>query len=251
MFPSTSKTIEPEFDAPYQAWKANPGPETNAEMLKVLTPTIAGAIKTHVGDTNPLIESRARKLVLDTLPGYAPEKGRLSTYVYGQLQGLKRINRQQSSVLKTPERVAQDSYFLAQAEQDLQHELGRAPTDSELADKTGLSPKRMKSVRRYSAPIAEGQMIDPETGMSGYIGSVQNPWEQQRHSAWTQMVYDDLDPYHQKIMEHTLGMNGRRVISNQQLAEKLKRSPGAISQAKARIQALLDQGEELSPFGGA
>lgn len=244
-----TSSIEPEFDEPYQAWKKTPGPDTNAAMLKVLKPTIEGAIKTHVGETNPLIESRARKLVLDTLPGYAPERGRLSSYVYGQLQGLKRINRQQTSVLKTPERVAQDSYFLSQAEKELQNELGRTPTDSELADKTGLSYKRMKTVRQYHAPVSEGQIVDPETGMSGYVGNVKNPWQQQRHSAWTHMVYDDLDPYHQKIMEYTLGMNGQRKLSNAQIAAKIGRSPGAISQAKARIQALLDQGETLSPFG--
>jgi len=95
-----SSSIEPEFNAPYTAWKTTPGPESNAALLNILKPTIAGAIKTHVGENNPLIESRARKLVLDTLHGYAPDRGRLSSYVYGQLQGLKRINRQQTSILE-------------------------------------------------------------------------------------------------------------------------------------------------------
>jgi hypothetical protein len=242
--------LEPEFEEAYGLWKKKPGPESNAAMLAALKPTIAGAIKTHVGESNPLIESRARKLVLDTLPGYSPSRGRLGAYVYGQLQGLKRINRQQTSVLKTPERVMQDSYFLSNAEKELEHELGRPPTTDELADKTGLSYKRMASVRKFYAPVSEGQMVDAETGESGFSGAVRNPWQKRRHSTWTQMVYDDLDPYHQAIMEHTLGMHGRRPLSNIEIAQKLKRSPGAISQAKARIQALLDQGDELAPFGG-
>ena len=50
-------------------------------------------------------------------------------------------------------------------------------------------------------------------------------------------------------MENSLGMNGRKVLSNQELARKLNRSPGAISQAKARIQELLNKEDELSPFG--
>jgi hypothetical protein len=245
-----AQDIEPEFAEPYRAWKTAPGQESNAGLLKALKPTIAGAIKTHVGESNPLIESRARKLVLDTMHGYAPNRGRLSAYVYGQLQGLKRINRQQTSVLKTPERVMQDSYFLSQAEKDLEHELGRSPTDSELSDKTGLSSKRMHSVRKFYAPVSEGQIVDPESGTSGYEGAASNPWQKQQHSAWTRFVYDDLDPYHQQIMEHTLGLNGKRLLSNMELANKLKRSPGAISQGKARIQAFLDQGGELSPFGG-
>ena len=176
-----SSSIEPEFDAPYKAWKTTPGPESNAALLNVLKPTITGAIKTHVGENNPLIESRARKLVLDTMQGYAPDRGRLSSYVYSQLQGLKRINRQQTSILKTPERVAQDGYYLSQAGKELQSGLGREPTDSELADKTGLSFKRMHKVRQYHAPVSEGQIVDPETGMSGYSGAINNPWQQKRH----------------------------------------------------------------------
>jgi DNA-binding NarL/FixJ family response regulator len=46
-------------------------------------------------------------------------------------------------------------------------------------------------------------------------------------------------------MEHTLGMNNKKVLSNQEIARKLGLSPGAISQRKARIQQLLDRREDL------
>jgi len=49
-------------------------------------------------------------------------------------------------------------------------------------------------------------------------------------------------------MEHTLGMHGKRVLSNQDVARKLKLSPGAISQRKARIQSKMDLAEDLKVF---
>jgi DNA-binding NarL/FixJ family response regulator len=50
-------------------------------------------------------------------------------------------------------------------------------------------------------------------------------------------------------MEHTLGLHGKKVLSNQEIARKLRLTPGAVSQRKATIQQLLNQEQELSPFG--
>ena len=51
-------------------------------------------------------------------------------------------------------------------------------------------------------------------------------------------------------MEWSLGLHGREKLSNKEIANKLLRSPGAISQRKAKIQQLLRQEETLSPFMG-
>jgi AraC-like DNA-binding protein len=243
-----SSMIEPEFDEPFKAWKADPTPGSNATMLKTLKPVIEGAVKTHVGENNPLLYSRAKRLALEGLRTYDPMRGRLKTHLYGQLQGLKRINQQQTQILKVPERVALDRYHLDMASQELASELGREPSDAEIAERTGLSPRRLMRIRQYQPGVAEGSIVDPETG-GGYSGAAQTP-DGEARNAWMQMIYDDLDPHHQVIMELTLGLNGHRPLSNQEIAQRLKRSPGAISQAKARIQKMLDEEPELSPFNG-
>ena len=65
---------------------------------------------------------------------------------------------------------------------------------------------------------------------------------------WLQVIYDDLSPIDKKIFEYALGYNGKSVLSNQQIAAKLGRSPGAISQRKLLIQKMIDQESDLSPF---
>lgn len=241
----SSDMLEDDLRPQYTAWKAAPGPLTNAPMLKALQPTIDGAIRTHVGEPNPLLTSRARLMALEGLQGYDPKRGRLQSHLYNHLQGLKRVNRQQTTILKVPERISLDRYNLENAEQELSHTLGRDPTDDELSDHTGFSNKRIAKVRQYNPAVAEGT-IDDVTQGQGPMGGMTNPGAIPGRPVHMDIVYDELDPYHRKVMEHALGMNGRRQLSNMDIARKMKRSPGAISQAKLRIQKMLDDAEALS-----
>jgi hypothetical protein len=97
----------------------------------------------------------------------------------------------------------------------------------------------------YNPAVAEGTIEDATQG-GGPVGGVQGLGASMAHPPHVEMVYDELDDYHKKVMEHALGMNGRRALSNQGIARRLNRSPGAISQAKARIQKMLNEAEALS-----
>ena len=55
-----------------------------------------------------------------------------------------------------------------------------------------------------------------------------------------------LRPISQSILEHTAGLHGRPILSNQELAAKLRLSPGAVSQRKAKIQEKI----EMAPSAG-
>lgn len=238
--------LEEEYRTPYAAWKAAPGPTTNAAMLTAMAPAIDGAIRTHVGASNPLLVSRARMMALQGLRSYDPRRGRLQTHVYNQLLGLKRANRQQTQILRVPERLALSRRHLDTATQELQAKLGREPTDVELSDATGFDLKHLARIRAAQSGLAEGYFDEAGGEVPGGVRRV-GPAPASR---WHAVVYDELDDYHKKIMEYAYGLHGRRPLQNQEIAVKLRRSPGAISQAKARIQAMLDEEHELSPFGG-
>lgn len=237
--------LEPDFRDDYEAWKANPSPESNAKFLTRLQPVIDTGLSVHVGEVNPLLQSRARQLTLKALNTYDRSRSRLQTHLFNQFQGLKRIAKEQSTPIHVPERVRQDRYHLETVTQELQDKLGRDPTDSEIANYTGFSPKRIQHVRGYNAPIAEGtlEQIDPSLPGSYGIGA-----DSKAQEMWVQIVYDDLPAIDQQIMEYTLGLNGKPRLPNNELAKRLKLSPGAISQRKQRIQKILDQEIDVSPF---
>jgi DNA-directed RNA polymerase specialized sigma subunit len=236
--------LEDEYREPYQAWKSNPTPEASAQMLEAIHPLIERAVRTHVGQPNPLIISRARGMALDALRSYNPLRSRLQSHIFSQLQGLKRVSRQQSQVIQVPEKVLFDQQLLRRHEQELKDTVGRDPSDAELANHTGFSLKRIAHVRGYQPGVSTGRL---EGSTPGFNPGTSNSEARQ---LWIEMVYHDLSPLDQRIAEHAMGLHSKPVLNNQQIAAKLGRSPGAVSQRKAKIQQQLDQEQELSPFLG-
>lgn len=149
--------------------------------------------------------------------------------------------------MRVPERILVESQRLRNYTQELSDELGREPSDSELADKLGVNLQRLAGIRKYQPGMASGQVeaIDP---LTGGVSSRLPGQQSDASDLWVQIVHADLSPLDQQILEFSLGLNGKPKLSNQQIAAKLGRSPGAISQRKVNIQHLLDQEQTLSPF---
>lgn len=245
-FGAAGSSLEKDYDAPYKAWKLNPDKHHTTLLLGAVQPSIDKAIQAHVGPPNPLLRSRARKMALGAIRSYDPTKAKLGTHLMNQLQGLKRVARQQNTILSVPERVGLDQAHLANSINELQDDLGRTPSLGEIADHTGMSLRRIQHIRKFRQPIAEGSF---QQGMGDDDGAYDPGVEQAPSNAWHELVYGDLDPTNQKIMEYTLGMYGRKQLSNQEIAGKLRMTPGAVSQRKAIIQKIIDQQSDLSPFG--
>jgi DNA-directed RNA polymerase specialized sigma subunit len=148
--------------------------------------------------------------------------------------------------MRVPERVMLESQRLHAYSQELEDEMGRMPTDAELSDRLGISTKRMAKIRSYQPGMSSGQAEHGDP-MQGQPAS-QLPGQQEHENYWVDIVYQDLGPLDQKIMELTLGLNGHEKLSNQDVAKKVGRSPGAITQRKMKIQKLLDREQDLSPF---
>ena len=233
--------IEPDYKDAFDTWKADPSPAGNATFLKALDTDIDKAIRTHVGEPNPLTRSRAKLMALDGMKKYDPTRSRIRTHLHTQLQGLKRYNAKQRQILKVPERIMLDRRNMDSMRQELEDELGREPTDDELARRTGFSRRRLKRIRSYEPGANTGLLS--AVSENGFDPAVQSDSD-----VWLQTIYDDLSPMDQKVFEWTLGWNGHRSLSNQEIARKLGRSPGAISQRKLQIQKLIDAEADVSAY---
>lgn len=233
-------------DEVFSIWKNNRNPYTTGKLLTHMQPAIDKAISAHVGASNPLLRSRARKMALQAASSWDPKMGaQLSTHIVNHLQGLKRVNRQQNQIIKVPERVSLEQSRLTDATRELADDLGRDPSDVELADYTGIPIARQKHIRTFKPVVAEGSLMSKVEGSSEpYSPGIQHD---PSHS-WAEMVYADVDPIDQKIMEYSMGLHGHKPLQNQEIAAKLRLTPGAISQRKQKIQLRLDEGETYSPF---
>jgi DNA-directed RNA polymerase specialized sigma subunit len=247
--PVAGTALEPEFSETYNHWSRDPNPETNDMMLKALHPIIDNAVKTYAGSAdNSVIRSKAKKIVIDTLPNYDPNNTKLKTYVFNQLQGLKRFSLQQNQIINIPEQVQLDYVNLKKTENSLKEELGRDPSDTELADATSMSLKRLNYVRKLQMPSSEGTVLQPmmHSDSSDFNDpSVASRVNKDDMNAWHSFVYDSLGDIDKIIMEHSFGLNGKSILSNQEIAKKLRISPAAISLRKNKIQQELDKRESL------
>lgn len=233
--------LEPEYADAFKAYQADP--RQLGGLLGPLDSHISRAVKTHTGRTDPVLMGRARRLVVDSLPKYDARQSSLRTYVQHQLRGMVRYAAQRAQLVHVPERVAIERRRAEEGENSLRSELAREPTDDEVADYVGVPHKRLAYIRGYSPAVASSVLTDSDDSTAA--GSILPGQDDAKNRAWVHMVADSLDPYHRAVLENTLGLHGRKPLSNQVLAAKLNRSPGAISQAKLRIQKLLDDEDTM------
>lgn len=236
--------LEDEYKPAFMEWQANPTPEGNTKFLQSIDPIVQKGVKMY-GGSSPLAASQGRLLALEAARKYDPTQSRLQSHLLTQMQSLQRISRKQSEIVSAPEQLLQERNRLNRYTQELMDELGREPTDAELSDHLGVSPKRIAKIRSFQPGMNTGLIsaMNPQAEVASTI-----PGQDDSSRLWLDIVHQDLSPMDQLIMEHTLGMNGKPKLSNAQIAAKLGRSPGAITQRKMRIQSLLDREQRLSPF---
>lgn len=236
--------VSPEFDQIYTLWKTNQNPETNTKILTAVQPVVDSALTNYAGNNaTPTMRSKARLMALKALTTFDPKMGNVRTHLLSQLQSLRRAAAKEQNIISIPEQVGLDFQHITTAENELRDQYGRDPTDDELSDYTSLSKRRIQKIRKFNQPIAEGtvsQIVDADSGGGGEVAS-EVPGQTNAADAWMNFVYDDLGPTDKLIMDLTLGRNGRRRASTQDIAKRLRLTPGAISQRAAKIQAMLDK----------
>lgn len=224
----------------YDSWRQSPGKRTMGNLITAADPIINNAMTSYSGGVP--VRSTAKLLVSEAVKKYDPNKGtKLSTYLMTQLQPLQREARKRRDVIRMPERSQIDLEKLRATERLFKDEEGREPADSELADKLGMSIKRIRYLReRESGPIAEGS-FEQETETSFQPGTVTPSAE----DAWMSYVHHGLGPIDQKILEWRTGYLGKKILSNNEIAHRLKISPAAVSQRAAKIANQLEEGVGL------
>jgi DNA-directed RNA polymerase specialized sigma subunit len=246
MLQSRPYKLEPEYEDAYQSWRNNPTPDSRHGVLEAVRPVIDSAIRSYAPQAGSGARSRAKLLALQSLESYDPSKGKLKTHLLTSLQRLQRVAAEQDQIIRVPEQVRLSRQHLASAERELEDSLGRPPSSRELSARLGLSMARIADLRRAHVPVASGSVVDLEGNADASTASKIPGLDTDRE--WHEFVYHDLQPADQLVMEHTLGMFGKPVLTTQELARQLRLSTGAISQRKAKIQKMLDQRDDVNIF---
>jgi RNA polymerase primary sigma factor len=230
-----------EFNAVFDQWKKQRTPELNTKLIQTVQPVIDTAVTSYGGKTpSPNLKARAKLLALDAMDSYDPARGNVKNHLLSQLQRIRRLSAKEQNIISIPEQVGLDFGHLNKAETELVDSLGRDPTDEELADFTGLSTRRIRKVRAFNQPVAEGMTaVTSEDGANTDVASTL-PNSKNSFESWLDFVYGDLAPTDKLIMDMTLGRNGRKKTDTKDIARRLNITPGAVSQRAAKIQQMID-----------
>ena len=226
------------LDDTYTFWQKNQSEQNMDQLLRAAQPTLDKALSSFAGGDKSL-NGKAKRLAIDAFRSYDPTKGaKLNTHLMIRLKPLQRAYTNRSSVVSIPERVQIDRFRLEQSERALTDELGREPSDMELADYSGFSPQRIAHVRKFIRKrYAESQMRTPEGAPTQPATEEVSP-----EDIWFEFVHHDLDSIDKKILEWKTGMFDKKVLSTNEIASRLKISASAVSQRAAKIALKMEEG---------
>jgi DNA-directed RNA polymerase specialized sigma subunit len=245
----SAKPKEPDAIQVFNTWKTSRNPQTTQQLLDVSMPAITKAVKYYTRGQDPVAISYGKRLAIDALDRYDPKMSSLGTFINRQLQPMMRWQASRSKGVKIPDRIVAESADLYRANTELADILGRDPSIDELADHSGIPVSRIAKVRAATPLLMAGSTV-VEKGEGGDDADASDmAVERDTSMEWANFIRHDLNETDKIILDHTIGLGGADILPNKQLAAKLKITPAAISQRKARIQLLLDRQSDLSPFG--
>lgn len=215
----------------YGTWQADPTPDNMSRVVRSLDNTIGYKLSSMGVADNPQMRHQARLFAADAVKKFDPASGtKLRTWTQSQLQSLQRYRRENQGPVKVPDRASIDAWAIERANRELSDELGADPDVKQLADRSGLSVKRIAAVRRVTRPVAaSAQMFDEGQDMPDFLGEA------------LEYVYSESDPVDRKIIEHTTGYGGSQMLSKKDTAMKLGVSPAQVTRRSERIGIKLQE----------
>lgn len=229
------KDKEAEREALLNSYKARPDPGNLKSVLDAYDDVITKASQQFSGGyDSPILKRRAQILAAKAIKTFDPSKGtKVSTHIYNSLQPIRRMAPAMTEAVVVPERVAIDMAKLDEVDKELYNFLGRDPSDAEIADRTGLSIKRIGKLRKMHMPVNEGSFRDPENPDQIDSPGVAGKTPEQ---VMIDYLYYDLSPMDQKVMEMSSGYNGRPKLSLEETAVALGKPYKWVSQRASIIQ---------------
>lgn len=222
---------EPVADPLYEAWRADPTPDNLNRVVASMDSTIGYKLSSMGVANNPQMKHQARLYAAEAVKKFDPASGAtLRTWTQSQLQSLQRFKRENQGPVKIPDRAAIDAWSIERSRRELEDELGFDPDVKQLADRSGLSVKRIAAVAQITRPVAATeQMYDDGGSLPDYLGEA------------LEYVYDGADRIDRKIIEMTTGYGGSPVMSKKDIAEKLGISASQVTRRSDRIGMQLQE----------
>ena len=228
----------------WKTWKdSGEKPEHLQPLLKLYEPIIAQKSRAWRAKTIPesVFKAELQTHVIKAFQNFDPTRGvALNTHVESRLPKAMRYNNKHQNVGYLPEAQAGQIGPINKARDTLRDELGRDPTNDELADHMGMPPKRIEAIvknMRRDIPMSRSAGAE-DYDYRGSDDSTEHGFEEQQ-IAVAQHILPDIFPNKPDMVDvfhHTFGTNGyQQIQSTSLLAKKLGKTQAQISRLKTQM----------------
>lgn len=219
-------------EAPQEILPLDPE-EVFREQMREIEPRISYHLHRYGLGDDMLARTQARVYAAQAVRTYDPASGAgLPTWLDRNMQQLSRFKRLRATAVHVPERMQMDAMTIQRAKTDFEETEGREPELEELADRAGMSIKRIDQVRKGFRKMTS------EEGFGGELESAQQvDWMGEA----VDMIWEESDKKDRQIIEMKTGYGGRhKPMTPKDIATKLQISPVDLSRRSTRIAAKLE-----------
>jgi DNA-directed RNA polymerase specialized sigma subunit len=218
----------------WRAWKAGgESPQALKPLLRSFRPMIQSKVNVYKGKVRMIpdstIEAEFNIQFVNALRSYDPSKGSLGTYVYRYLDKAKRFVVENQNIGRIPENRAYKIKTFTTTRDELSEELGRQPTDGELAKKLGWDKaevERMESELRNDL-VAQGFEDDPYS------------FTPSKSEETLRLFKYELAGEEREVYEYLTGFGKPQLLSTGDIAKKMGIPDYKVSRIKQGIQTKL------------
>lgn len=215
----------------WQAWKSSgESPQALKPLLRSFRPMIQSKVNVYKGKLRMIpdstIEAEFNIQFVNALKSYDPSKGSLGTYVYRYLDKAKRFVVENQNIGRIPENRAYKIKAFTSTRDELAEELGRQPTEDELAKKLGwdrAEVDRMDSELRNDL-VAQGFEDDPYS------------FTPSKSEETLRLFKYELSGEDREVYEYLTGFGKPQLLSTGEIAKKMGIPDYKVSRIKQVIQ---------------
>ncbi len=202
------------------------------QMIKANLRLVVKIARDYEGIGLPLLDliSEGNIGLMKAVERFDPKKGgKLSTYGSWWIkQSIKRALANQSKTIRLPVHLVDKISKMRRIGMRLQEELGREPTDEELADELDMTPVRVRQMRlaairpaSLDAPIGD----DDSNNFSDVVEdeNATSPYDNLEDKTVTDMLQDmvkHLDPREATILRYRFGLDGGTEKTLEEVGQK-------------------------------
>lgn len=202
------------------------------QLMTNLVPLVRSRIRGYQGNLpQSAVDAKAVVLARKALDTYDPTKGAISTHISNQVRPVSRLVYKSQNFTKIPESRLGFVTHAKRAIADLQDELGRHPSDAELADKMGVDIVTAGRLRREMVrDVVASGLQDPGRESAGT-----------RSGDISYLLYHDLSGVDKTVFEELSGFNGRAPArSSEEVARRTGLSASQVRSARKRIEQTIE-----------